>query len=178
MGQPKQLLRLKGQTLLQRTVSLALSTGCRPVILVVQDLAHAADCQGKGDSYEFKTILNQHPERGLSASIIVAVNELVEDETIEAVMFLNCDQPRIDEACLLDLAARYKPGSIVASSYDGTTGSPAIFDRKFFPHLLLLKGDRGAKSVIEANKDRLIEVPMEKARYDLDTEADYAALSD
>jgi molybdenum cofactor cytidylyltransferase len=61
-----------------------------------------------------------------------------------------CDQPAISTEHLRKLAATFKAtGSpIVASTYSGTAGVPALFSRSFFSNILMLKDKQGAKKII------------------------------
>ena len=63
-----------------------------------------------------------------------------------------------------------------ASAYADTLGVPAIFPRQYFPQILQLGGDRGAKAVIEANAANVTAVAIPEAAMDIDTQADYAAM--
>ena len=64
----------------------------------------------------------------------------------------------------------------------GTTVSfhpdPAIFPRICFSELTELRGDTGARMVLERNSYRLVRVPMSNAAIDLDTPEDLAALTE
>ena len=65
---------------------------------------------------------------------------------------------------------------IAASVYDQHVGVPAIFPRLCFSELAELRGDHGARGVLERNNYRLVRVPMVNAAIDLDTPRDLAAL--
>ena len=68
------------------------------------------------------------------------------------------------------------PTSIVASAFEDTLGPPIVFPRTDFDALLELKGDRGARPVIEANRDRVQAVPCEEAAFDIDRPEDLAGI--
>jgi molybdenum cofactor cytidylyltransferase len=67
---------------------------------------------------------------------------------------------------------------IAASVYDQRVGVPAIFPRLCFSELAELRGDQGARKVLERNNYRLVRVPMSNASIDLDTPEDLAALTE
>ncbi|HEX5865703.1 MAG TPA: nucleotidyltransferase family protein, partial [Casimicrobiaceae bacterium] len=56
----------------------------------------------------------------------------------------------------------------------GTVGVPAIFPRWCFSELAQLRGDNGAKSILDRYRDRLAHVAMPNAALDLDTTEDLA----
>jgi molybdenum cofactor cytidylyltransferase len=53
-----------------------------------------------------------------------------------------------------------------------TTGVPAIFPRSVFSDLVALRGDVGARVLLQRNPDRVVRVPMASAAIDLDTPED------
>ena len=67
--------------------------------------------------------------------------------------------------------------SASGATEDGRPGHPILFDHNLFGELLNMRGDMGAKSVIDAHKDRLRLVPLpgNRALTDLDTPEDWAA---
>jgi molybdenum cofactor cytidylyltransferase len=67
---------------------------------------------------------------------------------------------------------------IAASVYDQRVGVPAIFPRLSFTELAELRGDQGARMVLERNNYRLVRVPMANAAIDLDTPEDLALLTE
>jgi molybdenum cofactor cytidylyltransferase len=60
--------------------------------------------------------------------------------------------------------------------YDDTMGTPVFFHRALFPQLMELKGDKGAKQIINDNKDAMAFVSFPMGGRDIDTEADYEEL--
>src|ERR1700761_1556804 len=88
LGQPKQNLLFKGQTLLQRTVDSALQSECKPVIVVL----------GANDSTiippkETIVLYNKDWKEGMASSIRTAINELNKDLSVDKVIIMLCDQP-------------------------------------------------------------------------------------
>jgi molybdenum cofactor cytidylyltransferase len=51
-----------------------------------------------------------------------------------------------------------------------------IFPRRYFPELLSVDGDRGAKSVLDANSDQVLAVNFEAASIDIDHPDDLAGI--
>jgi molybdenum cofactor cytidylyltransferase len=174
MGQPKQLLEYKGKTLLQHAIDTALGTSCRPVLVVVGSLEHLPGIDRP--NCEYRVLHNAESEQGIASSICVAASEAQAEKEIDALLFLNCDQPLIDSSSLERLLAKYESGAIVASRFEQTVGSPAVFDRCFFGELLALRGDRGARSIIERHRAIVSEVALAEASFDVDTPTDYQSV--
>jgi hypothetical protein len=86
------------------------------------------------------------------------------------------------EAALADISARLKPiaarnpEAIVAASYGGTLGVPAIFPRRCFTALGELRGDQGARVLIQRELDTLVRVPLPNAAIDIDRPEDLLEL--
>ena len=72
-------------------------------------------------------------------------------------MLLLCDQPMISRADLSSLvqAWRFRPERIAAAEYAGISGVPAIFPMSFQDDLIRLKGDQGAKRIIDSAQRNL-----------------------
>ena len=66
--------------------------------------------------------------------------------------------------------------SIVASSYAGAKGVPAIFPRSVFPDLHALRGDKGARSLLAEPPCPVIALPFPGGELDIDLPADLAQL--
>ena len=67
---------------------------------------------------------------------------------------------------------------IVRPAIGDRHGHPVIFDRAVFDELRLAPLDAGAKSVVRAHEDQILNVPVddEGCVRDVDTPADYEAL--
>ena len=64
----------------------------------------------------------------------------------------------------------------MASRWEGAFGPPAIFPSSCFGDLAMLAGDRGARYIIDNPDQNPRFVPMENAKFDLDTPEDLKTL--
>jgi len=64
---------------------------------------------------------------------------------------------------------------IMSAGTRGIAGAPAVFAPQFANDLHGLRGDRGARSVIDAHRDATVVIPFEDAAVDIDTESDYGS---
>ena len=89
-----------------------------------------------------------------------------------------CDQPYVSSSLLNDLLKKQRETGkpIVTSNYGETIGPPAFFHKTFFPELLKLQGDTGARKIIEQNNDKVATVLFPEGSIDIDTEEDYEEL--
>jgi molybdenum cofactor cytidylyltransferase len=178
LGTPKQLLPYGGTTLLEYTVQVASDSIASPIIVVLGSEAQNMRTSINGDKVQ--TILNDAWQEGIASSIQAGIEELVlADPSTEGAVILVCDQPYITAELIDDLVAKHQETGkrIIASSYDETLGVPALFHKSLFPVLLQLRGDSGAKSIIQQHTEDLGIVAFAKGGVDIDTEEDYKDLS-
>jgi molybdenum cofactor cytidylyltransferase len=194
LGQPKQLLTFRGETLVGRAVRAAAEAGCEPILVVVGENSEAIKLaldirESRISSFSGLERVPRPPppprpaiiengewRRGVGTSIRRGLEQL--PNMVEAVVLLACDQPYLDASIVSQLlAARIETGKpIVASSYADTLGVPALFDRSCFDDLLALPDDSGAKSLMAARPNDIAAIPFEKGAIDIDTPADFQRL--
>lgn len=177
LGQSKQLLQFRGQTLLQRIVDAASFADCSPVAVVVgADRDRIVAALGQANVF---IIENETWQRGIGNSIRMGLRELLAAHPdLDALILLACDQPLVDAETIMGLKAKQTESqkAIVASSYAGTLGIPALFSRVYFDELFVLDDETGAKQVILSHKDDGAEYSFSDGAVDIDTPADYKKL--
>src|SRR5476649_101516 len=175
LGQPKQNLLFKNQTLLQRAIETGLASACGPVIVV---LGANADVIEPISLVNVKVLYNNEWNEGMASSIRIAVNEIIKDRAVTSIIIMLCDQTFVT-AALIDtmLQKQMETGKpIIACSYNNTIGVPTLFNRSLFEELLLLKGHDGAKKILQTHQHDVITVPFEPGSIDIDTKEDYRRL--
>lgn len=177
LGKPKQNLVLEGKTLLQRAIHTALDSVCTPVVVVLRP---DSKILLPAETTAAVTIVqNQEWEEGMAASIRCGLAELITLEPrVASCIFIVCDQPFVD-AALLNTLVQVKEqdkSGMVASAYKDTLGTPVLFDKLYFPELLSLRGQEGAKKIILKHRKDVATVPFPAGAIDIDTAADYADL--
>jgi len=172
MGKPKQNLVYKDKTLLQRTVETALASVCYPVIVVLganDDLVRPTI-----ESCDVTIVQNSDWKEGLASSIRSGIKELqLTSPAIKSVILMLCDQPFVDTYLLNLLVLAKSKAGIVVSLYNEAIGPPVLFDAAYFNELLLLKGDEGARKVIQKHPSKVTEIPFPQGGVDIDTVEDY-----
>lgn len=170
LGQPKQLVRVAGRPALHSVVSQATAIAGHAVTVVLG--AHSAELTRLLQHSGVSTIVNRNWEEGMASSIRFGIAAL--PPACDAVLILLCDQVAVtaDDLRRLVSAWRGEDSVIATATYRGTIGVPAIFPRWCFSELSQLRGDVGAKSVLERNRNRLAHVAMPNAALDLDTAED------
>ena len=176
LGQPKQLLGYKDETLLQHIIAEA-SKLPDAVVIVVTGANH--ELIEKNIDSKVKTAFNSDWELGMSSSINTGLKKLWElHPEIEECIFTVCDQPFVSHSIFENLITEYHKTQkgIVASSYSDTLGTPVLFGKKYFEELFNLKGQEGAKKIINRFLEDTASILFEKGDIDIDTEDDYNKL--
>jgi molybdenum cofactor cytidylyltransferase len=176
MGEPKQLLRLAGQSLLHRAASTALSSSCRPVIVVLG--AHADKLRQELIGLDVLAEENPVWLNGIGTSVRCGIEAVRRQHGVDSAILMLCDQPLVTPQLLDQLVAAHRQtgAPIVACEYSDTVGVPALFSRGLFDELTAIGESAGAKQVIARHADDVVRVPFPAAAFDVDTPEDFARL--
>jgi len=174
MGRQKLLLQLQGKPVVRWSVEHVLGH-VEDVVIVT-----GPDDSGIRQALEDLAVrfaVNPRPQDGQGTSIAAGVAAL-KPWTTAALIALG-DQPRMPAAVVPALleAFRRSGKSIVAPVYQGVQGTPVLFSSEVFAELRALRGDAGARAVVQANPERVARVALDLAMPpDVDTPEDYAKL--
>ena len=72
--------------------------------------------------------------------------------------------PRVDAALMNRLIAAFDPDRgalMVVPTFEGKRGNPVLWSRRFFPDLMAIEGDVGARHLIGRYSEAVVEVPVE-----------------
>lgn len=174
LGEPKQLVRVGGRPALHAVVSNAVAVAGHAVTVILG--AHARDLTHVLLHSPASIVINRDWEEGMASSIRRGIAAL--PPGCEAVMIVLGDQVAVTADDLRRLVSAWKgeTSTIAASVYSGRTGVPAIFPSWCFGELTQLRGDQGARALLQRNTSRLVHVPIPNAAFDLDTPDDLLRL--
>jgi molybdenum cofactor cytidylyltransferase len=172
-GSPKQMLKYRGKELICNAVENARASRCARVVVVLGACAEEVDRAVR--RYGVKRVINEKWREGMASSIGVGIDAVAD---MDAALIMTCDQPYVISVLLDKMISTYEVSSsnIVACEYAGTVGVPALFDCAFFDELTDLKGDAGAKMLINKHIDQVASIPFEKGGIDIDTMRDTSIL--
>lgn len=178
LGQPKQLVNFRGETLLAHAIRLAHEGGAGPVLAVLGANFEAIVSSLPADGCV--VVQNDKWEQGIASSIHAGLGALeVIAPHAEGTILMSCDQPRLrpEHICsLIEAFERSREAAIITSQYAETDGVPAIFPRSVFMHLQALGGDQGARSLIRNPPCTVVSIAFPDGDIDIDTPEDLAQL--
>ena len=123
-------------------------------------------------------VYNPNHEIGLSSSLACGITAL--DAKASHAMIILGDMPFI-KADMIDTMvgeAQKNLQCIIVATHGGKRGNPVLWPRKYFDELQSITGDVGAKHILAANHETVIEVEIgEAASVDLDTPAAVKAIT-
>jgi molybdenum cofactor cytidylyltransferase len=166
-----------GKPMVARVVDNVLSSGARPVIVVT---GHRAD--DIRAALGGRPVTYVHAERyaeGLAASLKAGIAAVPADAA-GAVVCLG-DMPLVTGRIVDRLIAAHDPDegrAIVVPTHQGKGGNPILWNRRFFPEILSLSGDAGARVLLQRHMEQVaeIEVGEDAVLRDFDTVESLATL--
>jgi molybdenum cofactor cytidylyltransferase len=176
MGQPKQLLKFRGTSLLRRAIETAFAVPADQVIVV---LGHAADqlmleCQATSAT----VVLNDQWQEGVSTSLrggLAAVSS-----EARGVFIYPADMPLVTPEALRELAHRQQISGRPAAMTEagGIRGVPVFITRSLFPALMIQEGDVGGAQYLRGHPEAVEAVHFDDPDLvrDVDRPEDYARL--
>lgn len=162
---------------MEHSVNVANDADANPVIVVLG--ANAPLLEKEIEEKKVHIVVNKEWQEGMASSIRCGLNTLLHiAPSSGAAILMVCDQPFVSASLLNELISTQKNTGkqIVASQYQDTVGPPALFDKMIFPELMELKGDAGARKIVERHRNETTTVLFTGGNIDIDTEADYKAL--
>ena len=168
-GADKRLASLPGgQRVLDATLAALRASGL-PVMVCLA----AGDADIARDLHRMD-IDFRHCERsaeGMGATLAEGVGHI---STWQGLLVVLADMPWIDPRTYQAVAGRVAAGRIVVPVHNGRRGHPVGFGREYFPALATLRGDSGARRLLDLHAADVEEVPVSDAAIhrDIDTPSD------
>lgn len=191
----KLLLTLDGAPLVVHAVRSLRAGGVRDVVVVTgherdrveQAVAeHLAEADEKrvephdGSGGGVRCVHNPRFASGMASSLVVGVEAAL---GADGWLIHLGDVPRVAAATVRRLRARFAEATrpvILLPTHGGRRGHPVVFDAAFGDALTRLTGDAGARPVVQAHPDAVVEVPVDDPgiHRDVDTPDRYDAMRD
>ncbi|MEJ1969973.1 MAG: molybdopterin-binding/glycosyltransferase family 2 protein [Rhizomicrobium sp.] len=157
MGSNKLLVPVNGKPLVRHVVEAALGSGAEAVVVVT-----GRDGAGVRQAVAPSSPLfvdNPDFSKGLSTSLKCGLKHLPAD--CDGAIVLLGDMPGVTSVLLDKLIAAFDPEedrAVCVATRHGRRGNPVLWARRFFPEILALDGDVGARHLIGQYGDLVCEV--------------------
>jgi molybdenum cofactor cytidylyltransferase len=167
MGSPKALLPYQGRTFLEHLIDVTAHPRLG-VRRVVTGASHAEIIR-RVTLPAGEVVLNRRWQKGQLSSIRAAIQSLRSVET-EGMLVALVDHPLITRAVVEALVEAFdrSPRSIVLPTWHGRRGHPVVFPARLYSELYDASDDVGARAVVWAHKNEVVEVPTEEEGVVLD----------
>lgn len=162
---------LLGKPVVRHVADAALASRARPILVVTGHAASKVEAALAGLDLSFLENLNYRT--GISSSLKAGIAAL--PATTAGAVILLADMPHISSA-LIDRLIQAFEASVarpvaVAPVRAGSRGNPVLIGRALFDAVAHLEGDHGARLLIEAAGEGLLECPVDddSIEADIDT---------
>ncbi len=171
-GNENKLLHLvDGTPLLHRVLGAFSQIELEEIVVV---LGHEAECvKASLGGFDLRTVINHDYREGMGSSLSVGVKALLNGSLDGAFVCLG-DLPGLTGShveCVQSAFVSSRSERIVVPQFSRKRGHPVCFPRWSFDGLASLSGDKGARGLIQAEKDRVtvVDMPDDSCVRDMDT---------
>lgn len=182
MGRPKALLPIgpTGESFLHRITRVLREGGIDEVLVVLGGGADVIRATLPPAPRDMRVIVNEEYQQGQLSSLQAGL-QAIDRPGVRAALVTLVDVPLFSAHTVRTLLAAYNGAdraSIVRPTRLGRHGHPVIFGRAIFDELWHADPAVGARSVIRAHRDDVLDVEItdEGSFLDIDTPADYEQL--
>jgi molybdenum cofactor cytidylyltransferase len=173
----KLIAEIGGKPLVRIAAEQALGSRAKPVIVVTGHERERVEAALAGLPVRF--VNNPDYAEGLGTSLKVGIAAVPADA--DAAIVCLGDMPQVDSQLIDKLLAALDPergALVVVPIFDGRRGNPVVWSRRFFPDLMSISGDIGARHLIGSYAEAVVEVPVAGAAAltDVDTPESFSAV--
>ena len=173
----KMLAEIGGKPLVRIAAEQALASRAKPVIVVTGHQRERVERALAGLPLTF--VHNPDFAEGLSTSLKAGIAAL--PEVADGAVVCLGDMPQVDAGLIDKLIGGFDPergALVVVPSIEGRRGNPVLWSRRFFPDLMQIQGDIGARHLIGHYAEAVVEIPLagEAALIDVDTPESLSAV--
>lgn len=156
MGSPKALLRLNGETFLDRVVRAHSEAGNHVVVVLGFD---AVTIQESANLASVQVLINPDPQRGPLSSFMTAFEHF---RGSSAAILHPVDHPLVapETADRLRQAHLRNPAMILVPEFRGRKGHPVLFPAKMFMDFPKIPLDAGARWLVRKNSPQVLRLSV------------------
>jgi len=173
----KMLAEIGGKPLVRIAAEQALASRAKPVIVVTGHERERVEQALAGLAVQL--VHNPDYAEGLGTSLKAGIAAL--PEVADGAVVCLGDMPQVDAGLIDKLIGGFDPergALVVVPSIEGRRGNPVLWSRRFFPDLMQIQGDIGARHLIGHYAEAVVEIPLagEAALTDVDTPESLSAV--
>jgi molybdenum cofactor cytidylyltransferase len=172
-GAQKLLLEVDGRPMVRHAVEAASEGGCHQVVVV-----YSSDEVKDAIGDDAELVHNPNARTGMASSLRVGLRALRPE--IEAAVVVLGDQPLVGSRTIASLLRAWRrEGSrpaVAVSKRAKEWTPPVVLAREMWEELYALKGDAGARQILDGHPELLDMVPAPGRPDDIDTPEDYAKI--
>lgn len=171
-GENKLTKLYNGIPLIQHSIINILNSSIEELIIV---LGYQSEIISNliSDNKKIKIVINKNYSTGMSSSIKLGVKNL--SRLSNAFFICLADMPLIDTKIYEDLIKSRNNNEIIVPTYKGERGNPVLLSKLMINEIIKIKGDIGAKYILEKklNKIKLLPIESKSIILDFDTQDDF-----
>ena len=156
-GENKLTKKIKNIPLIKYSVKNILNSAIDELIIV---LGYQKEIIEKliDKNEKIKFVFNKDFESGIASSIKVGLNNL--SKNTEAFFICLGDMPMVKSDIYNQLIKSRNQKDILIPTYNGQQGNPVLFNKSMKEKILSIKGDSGAKKILELYKDKALNLEI------------------
>ena len=162
MGKPKPLLPFEDRTFLEQIITVLQDAHTNQITVVLG--ARAEAIAQAVDLSEVNVVVNRDYRKGQLSSLIAGLDNAPAET--EAILLCLVDSPFIKADTVDQVVTTFRETNapIVIPTFEGRRGHPSLFGRSVFEQVRKAPPEEGARHVVYANEDKIVEVEIpEKA---------------
>ena len=156
-GENKLTKKIQGSPLIKHSVKNILASSADELIIV---LGYQKEIVEKliDKNEKIKFVFNKDFESGMASSIKTGIDNL-SDKT-EAFFICLGDMPMVSPDIYNQLIKSKDNKEIIVPTYKGQQGNPVLFDKSMKEKVLDIRGDVGAKKILELGKAKILNLEI------------------
>ena len=156
MGENKLLLKASGECMIVTTVSQLVRANLREVIVVTGHQREEIERALRGYVVRFATC--DDFRRGMGRSLAVGINALSKE--LDGALICLGDMPKVNSDIYNLLIKCRHQKEIIVPTYKNQQGNPVLFSKSMMEKIMEIKGDSGAKKILELNKNKIFNLDI------------------
>jgi molybdenum cofactor cytidylyltransferase len=160
MKKNKLLMKIAGKEIIIHTLEAVLSSNVDEIIVVTGYMHN--EISKLLEKYPVNLIYNRSYNKGQSTSVKAGTNAV--KSKAKGIMYVLGDQPLLTASTINKIIEGFYSGkeNIIAAPFlKGKRGNPVIFDISLKEEIFALKGDRGARPLLDKYKNKILQVVVE-----------------